>query len=381
MHTTALALPDQRMYQAILTRDLASEGLFVFAVRTTGIFCRCTCPARRPLRHNVEFFATPQAALLAGYRACKRCRPLDTAEARRAASSSTLAARLKTLVDNHPTRRVRDADLTASGIDPSTARRQFQRAFGMTFQRYARAQRLGLALRDIRAGSPHPSPHTAAGFASPSGYRDAFAKLFGTTESRVRAGEPPRAIFARWIDTPIGAMLALADDTGLRLLDFVDRRGIERHIQTIRRVLNCPITPGDHATLDLVQHELEKYFAAKPSAFTTLSSSADLQPHVDGIPLAPVSPGGTIGGSPFQRSVWAELRSIPTGQTRSYAQQARAIGNPNAVRAVARANGENFLSLIIPCHRVIGADGSMTGYGGGVDRKRWLLTHETKFAP
>lgn len=188
-------------------------------------------------------------------------------------------------------------------------------------------------------------------------------------------------LFSRHIQSPIGAMLALADDTGLRLLDFVDRRGIERHIQTIRRVLSCPITLGQHAMLDLVEHELEKYFAAKPSAFTTTSSSAGLQPHVAGIPLAPISPGGTIGGSPFQRSAWAELRRIPPGQTRTYAQQARAIGNPNAVRAVARANGENFLSLIIPCHRVIGADGSMTGYGGGTDRKRWLLIHESKFAP
>lgn len=189
-----------------------------------------------------------------------------------------------------------------------------------------------------------------------------------------------RVLFARLLQTPIGAMLALADDAGLRVLDFVDRRGLPRQIGTIRRVLACAVVPGAHRYLDAVEQELGLYFAGKPSAITSTSQQAGLEAEVGGIVLAPIGPGGTPGGSAFQRAVWGELRRIPSGRTRSYAEQARAVGKPRGVRAVARANGENFLSLIIPCHRVIGSDGSMTGYGGGVARKRWLLEHEAKMA-
>ncbi|MCE2924655.1 MAG: methylated-DNA--[protein]-cysteine S-methyltransferase [Phycisphaeraceae bacterium] len=221
---------------------------------------------------------------------------------------------------------------------------------------------------------------STTGFASPSGYRDAFASIFGNSEGTARLGGVMPVIFARWIDTPIGAMLALADDAGLRVLDFVDRRGLPRQIVTIRRVLACAVVPGEHAQLDAVERELGLYFAGKPSAITTTSHQAGLEAKVGGIVLAPIGPGGTPGGSAFQRAVWGELRRIPSGRTRSYAEQARAVGKPLGVRAVARANGENFLSLIIPCHRVIGSDGSMTGYSGGVARKRWLLEHEAKMA-
>ena len=161
---------------------------------------------------------------------------------------------------------------------------------------------------------------------------------------------------------------------GCGRLEFIDRRGLERQIERLRARHGC-IVVQDHAHLDVIEREMERYFAGKgwlgqghPGMVESETRTRPL-----GVPLAPK-------GTPFQQEVWAELRRIPLGETRSYAQQATAIGKRDAVRAVARANGENFLAIVIPCHRVIGADGSLTGYGGGLWRKQWLLDHEKKMA-
>ncbi|MEK6701164.1 MAG: methylated-DNA--[protein]-cysteine S-methyltransferase [Planctomycetota bacterium] len=349
-------MTDARMYRALVERDGSFEGVFVVGVRTTAIFCRPTCPARKPRRENVEFFTGGVQALHAGYRPCLRCRPLE--DAARAKAAPKWLVELKSRAERSPRERLRDADLRERGLDPSTVRRLFQRHYGMTFQAFARARRVGLALSTLRkAGKGKDrmsSAQATAGFASESGFREAVTRLFGDSKA---LGAKGRTLLARWIETPLGAMLAMADDQGLRLLDFVDRRGLERQVTRIRTSLRCAIIPGEHPTLDAVETGLRDYFAGR-EAFI-------------GLPLAP-----GLGGTEFQRSVWAELRRIPMGQTRSYAQQAAAIGKAGAVRAVARANGENFLGLVVPCHRVIGADGSMTGYGGGVWRKKWLLDHE-----
>ncbi len=364
-HSNATAAPGgrvspARMYRALVERDAGFEGLFVVGVKTTAIFCRSTCPARKPKRENVEFFASSVQALHAGYRACLRCRPLE--DSARANAAPSWLAELKARAERNPGDRLRDADLRGRGLDPSTVRRLFQRHYGMTFQAFARARRVGLALSSLRTAGKGKrrmeSAKQAAGFASESGFREAVTRLFGDSKE---LGANARTLFARWTETPLGAMLAMADDEGLRLLDFVDRRGLERQVTRIRAALMCAVIPGDHPTLDAVEKDLKEYFAGR-AAF-------------GGLPLAP-----GLSGTPFQRAVWAELRRIPIGETRSYAQQASAIGKAGAVRAVARANGENFLGLVVPCHRVIGADGSMTGYGGGVWRKKWLLDHEQGIA-
>ncbi len=366
--TTPAALPPaDRMYRALVERDIAFDGSFVVGVKSTGIFCRCICTARKPLRKNVEFFATPKEALHAGYRACRRCRPMEDPASDKAPA---WLDQLKKLADEHPQRRLRDADLIAMKLDPSTVRRQFKSRFGMTFQAYARARRMGLALNAVRQGKRLEQAKSQSGHRSDSGFREAFERLFGNAR-----GNPTRVLAARWIDTPIGSMLALVDDEGLRLLDFVDRRGLERQITRIRAKLACVIVPGEHQHLDRVQAQLHAYFAGRSRLLIDPSAQGVKGEVAFGVPLVP---GG--GETPFQQKIWAQLRSIPFGQTRSYAEQARAIGNPAAVRAVARANGENFLALVTPCHRVIGSDGSMTGYGGGVWRKQWLLEHERKVA-
>jgi AraC family transcriptional regulator of adaptative response/methylated-DNA-[protein]-cysteine methyltransferase len=341
MNKPKLPRPDV-MYRALLERDPAFEGIFYVGVKTTGIFCRPTCRVRTPKRENVEFFPSVNEALHAGFRPCMRCPPL--------------VAQLLAEVESDPTGRLRDIDLAERGIEPSTARRAFKRYCGMTFQAYHRARRMGLALAGVRQGKSMLDLQLDHGFESGSGFRTAFNRLLGTAPSRAQGVD---CLYARWIETPLGPMLALADDRGLVLLEFIDRRGLERELQTLPRKLGRSILPGAHRYLEQIDRELASYFAGRSLEFLT--------------PIA-------MGGSPFQRAVWNALLTIPPGTTRSYADIASAIGSRAAVRAVGRANGDNPLCLIVPCHRVIGADGTLTGYGGGLWRKQWLLEHERKHA-
>lgn len=339
------------LFRALSERDAAFEGVFYAGVKTTGIFCRPTCPAKKPLEKNVEFFSTSRDALYAGYRPCARCHPLE-----RVPEPPEVVKKLLAVVESAPDRRLREQDLRDMAIDPSTARRQFQKHYGMTFHAYLRARRMGRALQQIRKGDSVIDTQIETGFESGSGFRAAFGKIFGT---------PPRAagevdcLMAKWINTPLGAMLALANDEGLHLLEFVDRRGLEKEIERLRKKQGCVIVPGTHKYLEKISIELDSYFKGGTGRFFT--------------PLV-------LSGSDFQLAVWNELQKIPLGQTRSYAEMCVRIGNPRAVRAMGRANGDNVIAIAVPCHRVIGADGSLTGYGGGLARKQWLLEHERKIS-
>lgn len=340
------AAPEQ-YYAALQARDSAYEGLFFVAVKTTGIFCRPTCPARTPLLRNCEFYETAQQALLAGYRPCKRCLPLSHPR-----QMPELVQALVAAVEAEPTKRWRDADFRAFFTDASTARRQFKKRFGMTFVAYARARRMSIALREIRAGASALDAQLASGYESSSGFRDAFSRIMGAPPAR--AGEA-RVLKAAWFDAQLGPMLAVADEEALYLLEFVDRRGLEREIERMRRRLNAAIVPGSSAPLSQIEDEIGAYFGGRLRCFET--------------PIAPP-------GSAFQQAVWSALRAIPYGETRTYAQLAAAIGRPEALRAVGAANGANTLAILVPCHRILGTDGSLTGYGGGLSRKQWLLDHE-----
>ncbi len=349
MKMPELLPPPDTMYRALVNRDPSFEGIFYAGVRTTGIFCRPTCTAKKPERVNVDFFATPSEALHSGYRPCLRCHPMDPDQ-----PPPKLIARLRAEVDRAPDGRLTDKELAAMSIDPSTARRQFKRHYGMTFQAYHRARRMGLALREVRKGERVGDVRNGSGFESESGFRDAFTRIFGEPPTAAKA---QGGLFAERIETPLGAMLAIADDEGLRLLEFVDRRAMERELSILRQRLRTNVVPGEHRHLDAVRSELAEYFSGKNLRFN--------------VPLAPV-------GSPFQLRAWELLRSIPTGETRSYSWMAKKLGDVEMRRAVGRANGENMLSIIIPCHRVIRADGSLCGYGGGLWRKKWLLDHEKR---
>ena len=349
MKTLDLLPARETMYRALVNRDPSFEGIFFVGVRTTGIFCRPTCTAKKPARENVDYFATSSEALGNGYRPCLRCHPLDAN-----AHPPKLIERLRAEVERAPGGRLTDKELSALSIDPSTARRQFKRHYGMTFQAYHRARRLGLALDHVRHGARLDEARNGSGFESESGFREAFAKLFGAPPTGAKM-KP--ALLAQRIDTPLGAMIAVADDEGLRLLEFIDRRATERELSVLRNRLRTSVVPGEHRYLDALRSQLGDYFSGKNLAFD--------------IPLAPV-------GSAFQLRAWKILRSIPIGETRSYSWMAKKLGDVEMRRAVGRANGENMMCIVIPCHRVIRADGTLCGYGGGLWRKKWLLEHERK---
>jgi AraC family transcriptional regulator, regulatory protein of adaptative response / methylated-DNA-[protein]-cysteine methyltransferase len=350
MKTMELLPPTETMYRALVNRDSSFEGIFFVGVRTTGIFCRPTCTAKKPARENVDFFATSSDALESGYRPCLRCHPMDPNQ-----RPPKLIERLRTEVERAAGGRLTDKELAALAIDPSTARRQFKRHYGMTFQAYHRARRMGLALSEVRKGSRVDEARNGSGFESESGFREAFTKIFGEPPMDARTRGP---LFAERIDTPLGAMIAVADDEGLRLLEFIDRRAAERELSTLRKRLRTNVVPGKHRLLDAVRSQLADYFAGRILEFN--------------IPLAPV-------GSPFQLRAWRILQTIPVGETRSYSWMAKRLGDENARRAVGRANGTNMICIVIPCHRVIRADGTLCGYGGGLWRKKWLLDHERRW--
>src|SRR5213079_639745 len=312
---------------ALVNRDPSFEGIFYAGVRTTGIFCRPTCTAKKPERVNVDFFATPSEALHGGYHPCLRCHPMDPDQ-----PPPKLIERLRAEVDRAPGGRLTDKELAAMSIDPSTARRQFKRHYGMTFQAYHRARRMGLALNQVRQGDRVDQARNGSGFESESGFRDAFTRVFGESPTNAKMHAP---LFAERIDTPLGAMIAVADDEGLRLLEFIDRRATERELSILRKRLLTNVVPGTHRHLETVRSQLRNYFGGKNLQFD--------------VPLAPV-------GSQFQLRTWRILQSIPVGETRSYSWMAKRLGDENARRAVGRANGTNMIYIIIPCHRVIRAD-------------------------
>lgn len=347
MKAMELLPPSETMYRALLERDSTFEGIFFVGVRTTGIFCRPTCSAKKPSRENVDFFATPSEALHGGYRPCLRCQPMDPNR-----QPPKLIERLRAEVERAPGGRLTDKELAALSIDPSTARRQFMRHYGMTFQAYHRARRLGLALREVRKGGRVDEAKNGSGFESASGFREAFARIFGDPPTTAKSRS---CLFAERFDTPLGTMVAIADDDGLRLLEFADRRALEREIPILRRRLRTSVVPGEHPILEKTRTQLADYFSGKNLEFD--------------LPLAPI-------GSDFQLRAWKILQSIPVGETRSYSWMAEKLGDAGARRAVGRANGTNMICIVIPCHRVIRADGTLCGYGGGLWRKKWLLDHE-----
>lgn len=335
------------LWAAVAERDTRYEGIFVLAVRTTGIFCRPGCPARTPARRNVDFFRTPREAMAHGFRPCLRCRPMEPR-----GDAPTPIRVLMREVQADPTRRLRDRDLRARGLDPATVRRWFQRHHGMTFQGWQRGLRLAGALGALARGEGVSRAAFDSGYDSLSGFQEALRTLTGRSPSRSRDA---MVVHLSQLPTPLGPMLLGATDEAVVLLEFTDRRMLETQLKRLERQLDCVFVPGSTAPGAALEEELERYFAGELREFT--------------VPLA-------APGSDFQQRVWAGLREIPYGETRSYGEQARALGDPKAVRAVARANGDNRIAIVIPCHRVIGADGKLTGYGGGLERKRFLLELE-----
>jgi AraC family transcriptional regulator of adaptative response/methylated-DNA-[protein]-cysteine methyltransferase len=338
------------MERAFFENDPSYDGVFFTGVRTTGIFCIASCRARKPLPQNLEYFATAREALFAGFRPCKRCRPMELGE------KPEWVKRVLAEVDASPEKRFRDADLRAMNIEPSRARRFFLQQFGMTFHAYSRARRLASAFVQIREGAPVDDAVFDSGYESHSGFRTAFARTFGHAPGQGRNGD---CILTGWVETPLGPMVAGATQKGVCLLEFTDRRMLERQLVTVRKRYRMAAAPGENEHLSALRTELEQYFKGELKAFRV-----------------PIDSRGT----PFQERVWSALLEIPHGETRSYEELAAATGNPAAVRAVALANGCNRIAIVIPCHRVVNKNGELGGYGGGLWRKSQLLQLEREHA-
>jgi AraC family transcriptional regulator of adaptative response/methylated-DNA-[protein]-cysteine methyltransferase len=345
-------LPDHdTLYQALVERDQRYEGRVYVGVTSTGIFCRLSCPARNPKSENCRFFHTVPECLEAGFRPCKRCRPLAMN-----GNAEPMVSRLVAALEAEPGRLWREDDIAAMGLDPSTVRRAFKRHYDMTFLEMARLTRIRTGFETLADGGKVIDAQLDAGFESPSGFRTAFARLLGQPPAAFTGRE---LLKANWIDTPLGAMVAVSDRRALHLLEFIDRKALPRELKRLKATTKGGIGIGSMPPTEQIEAELAMYFRAEGACFN--------------VPIV-------LHGSPFTRQVWRALREIPPGGITSYGELARSIGKPSAVRAVARANGANQIALVIPCHRVIGADGSLTGYGGGLWRKQQLIDLEARLA-
>jgi AraC family transcriptional regulator, regulatory protein of adaptative response / methylated-DNA-[protein]-cysteine methyltransferase len=344
-----MELTHEIMYQASVIKDTSFEGVFFTAVKTTGIFCRPSCTARKPKIENVDFFKTSKECILKGYRPCKVCKPLEKLNE----TPTFIKLLIEELAEN-PSLKFKDFDLVKKGLEPSQIRRWFIKNHGITFQAYQRMFRINSAFKKIQSGESVTETAFESGFDSLSGFGDSFKTIFGVSPKNSKT---KNLIDLKRIETPLGTMYACAVEEGICLLEFSDRKMLETELKTLSKLYNATIIQGNNKHFDILEKQLSEYFEGKRKQFSVSLSTP---------------------GSEFQNIVWKELQNIPFGSTKSYKQQAEAINKSSAIRAVANANGMNRISILIPCHRVIGTDGKLTGYGGGLWRKQHLLELEER---
>jgi AraC family transcriptional regulator of adaptative response/methylated-DNA-[protein]-cysteine methyltransferase len=334
-------------YEALIARASDYVGIFYVGVKTTGVFCIATCRARKPKRENVLFYSSIKSATAAGYRPCKVCRPTENA----CSAPPEVEKALALLRDHSPTK-ISDAFLREHQISPEALRRWFLKHHGLTFQAYQRMLRVNDAMQSLKSGRNATDTAFDSGYDSLSGFGYAFKKLTGSSPSDV-----VNVILIHRFTTPLGPMFVCATEKGVCLLEFTDRRMLETELGDLQRLCKARILAGENTHTRQAVREIDEYFAGIRSQFT--------------VPL-------DTPGTAFQQQVWQALVLVECGNTDHYAMLAERIDRPAAVRAVANATGANRIAIIIPCHRIIGKDGTMTGYGGGIARKKWLLEHEGK---
>ena len=355
---TIPALDAAACYTAIACRDPAADGRFFTCVRTTGIFCRPICPARTPLAKNVTFVATAAEAVAAGYRACKRCRPDAVPGSAAWTGTAASVRRALDLIDAGGLDASRVEGLgDRLGLGARQVRRLFGRHLGAPPVAVAQAKRLAAANALVDAGKlPFADVALASGFGSVRRFNELYRAVHGETpgarRARLTKGSAMHLTLSRYA-APEAELLLVTDGDTLRALDFAD---FEHRMRTLLARHYGAVTLTDGPLPASIAAALDAYFAGDLTA-------------LDAVPVA-------TGGSAFQRAVWAALRAIPPGTTTGYGALAAALGKPGAARAVGLANGANPIGIVVPCHRVIGADGRLTGYAGGVERKAWLLKHE-----
>ena len=340
---TVTRLDPDTAWAAFMRRDRSWDGRIIGAVTTTGIYCKPSCPARRPKREHVIFYSSTDEARAAGFRPCMRCKPDEVGRDREAVAA---AVKLIEQAEDAPTLEQLAA---AVGYAPHHFQRIFKRDLGVSPAEYARALRNRRAEAALKANGRVTDAVYDAGYSGPSGFYSDAKERLGMTPSAWRDGGRGETIRWTHFDSPLGQMLIAATSKGICRLTFDDSE------DSLRRLFpKATIVKDEGGLKELVEGAL--------AAIERPLAAPDL----------PID----VAGTAFQEAVWRELRKIPAGETRSYAEIAAAIGAPKAVRAVGSANGDNHVVVLIPCHRVIRSDGSLGGYGGGIERKKKLLAAE-----
>lgn len=341
---------DASRWQAVMARDPAADGAFVYSVRTTGVYCRPTCPARRARRAHVQFHATCRDAEAAGFRACKRCKPTEAGLAARHVEAVIRACRVIEQSDEVPGL----ADLARLvGMSPAHFHRVFKAQTGLTPKRYAAAQRARRFRGELERGGTVTAAIHGAGYGSSSRFYESSNDVLGMTPKSFRAGGCGATIRFAIGACRLGAVLVAATDKGVCAILFGDDPDeLARDLQG--RFPHAELIGGDSGFEQVVARVIG--FVEAPS--TGLDLPLDIR------------------GTAFQQCVWEALRRIPAGSTATYAEIAARIGRPRSVRAVARACGANALAVAIPCHRVVRSDGGLSGYRWGAERKERLLRRE-----
>ena len=342
-------------WRAIRTRDHQYDGAFVFAVRSTGIYCRPSCPSRRPRPEQVIFFAAPDAAEREGFRPCRRCRPRAGARQPQAELVQRICRLIEARVAAHPEELLTLTSLGAEvGMSPHHLERVFKRAMGITPRQYADAQRLLRLKTQLKKGDDVTTALYEAGYGSSSRLYERAPAHLGMTPATYRRGGQGMRIGYTIVPCPLGRLLVAATKKGISAVYLGD------HDHPLKGAL-AKEYPAAQIFRD--QNGLRKWVS------TILRHLRGQEPHLQ-LPL-------DVQTTAFQRRVWEELKRIPYGSTCSYGEIARAIGRPKATRAVAQACATNPVSIVVPCHRVVRGDGNLAGYRWGLERKRALLEHET----
>jgi AraC family transcriptional regulator of adaptative response/methylated-DNA-[protein]-cysteine methyltransferase len=339
----------QNKWQQVMARDARQDGRFVFAVRTTGIYCRPSCPSRRPRRESVEFFTQPSEAERAGYRACLRCKPTEV-------SAQAHYVRQARQVLDSAEGSVSLADLSQRvGVSAFHLQRMFKRATGLSPREYQAARRMQQVKSELRKGGDVTTALYEAGFSSPSRLYEKSSQQLGMTPGAYRRGGAGVRITYAIAPTSLGRMLVAATARGLCAVRFGE---------TASELAGELKNEFRAADLHRDDSKMRQYIEPLLAAIRGDSASVD-------VPL-------DVRASAFQKKVWDALREIPRGETRSYSEVAREIGHPEAVRAVARACASNPVALAVPCHRVIRGDGELAGYRWGIEKKKKLLERERR---